>query len=151
MALYLVQHGLSLTKEVDSERGLSDEGRAEVMRIAGTAKGYGIKVATIMHSGKTRARQTAEVMAAYLNPPQGVSSSTGMDPMDDVEPWVKKLDRAVDLMLVGHLPFLERLISRLITGRPEPLVFKLQNGGMVCLDKHSGVWVIRWALMPHID
>ncbi|MEN6474655.1 MAG: phosphohistidine phosphatase SixA [Syntrophaceae bacterium] len=150
MALYLVQHGLSLAKEVDSERGLSDEGRVEVERIAGVAKGYGIMVATIMHSGKKRARQTAEIMAASLNPAQGVIPSSGMDPMDDVEPWVKKLDSMEDLMLVGHLPFLERLVSRLITGKPEPLVFKLQNGGILCLDKLSGTWVIRWALMPHI-
>lgn len=150
MALFIVQHGLSLPRDVDNERGLSDEGRAEVTRIAGVAKGYGVKVASIVHSGKKCARQTAEIMAASLNPPQGIRASNGMDPNDDVEPWVKKLDSGVDQMLVGHLPFLERLVSCLITGKPEPLVFKLQNGGIVCLDTLSGAWVIRWALMPHI-
>lgn len=150
MALYIVQHGVSLPKDVDSERGLSDDGRAEATRIAGVAKVYGITVASIVHSGKKRARQTAEIMAAYLNPPQGIRASSGMDPNDDVEPWVKTLDSAANQMLIGHLPFLERLISCLITGKPEPMVFKLQNGGIVCLDKHSGAWVIRWALMPHI-
>lgn len=151
MALYLVQHGRSLPQEVDPERGLSDEGRAEVERIAGVAKGYGVTVASIMHSGKKRARQTAEILSSHLNPAQAVSPSSGMGPMDDVEPWVKKLDCAANLMLVGHLPFLERLLSRLIIGKPEPLLFKLQNGGIVCLDRRGDAWFIRWALMPHID
>jgi len=151
MALFIVQHGLSLPEELDSERGLSDHGRAEVTRIAGVAKGYGVRVASIVHSGKKRARQTAEIMAALLNPPQGIRATSGMDPNDDVEPWVKRLDSAANQMLVGHLPFLERLVSRLITGKPDPPVFKLQNGGILCLDLHSGAWVIRWALMPHID
>jgi len=150
MALYIVQHGLSLPKELDSERGLSDNGRADVTRIADAAKGYGVTVSSIVHSGKKRAFQTAEIMAAYLNPPQGIHASNGMDPQDDVDPWVKKLDSAANQMLVGHLPFLERLVSCLIIGKPEPMVFKLQNGGIVCLDTHSGSWAIRWVLMPHI-
>jgi len=150
MALYLVQHGLSLPKEIDSERGLSEEGRSEVERIAGVAKGYGVTVSFIVHSGKKRALQTAEIMAAYLKPHLGIRPTSGLDPNDDVEPWVKKLESAADTMLVGHLPFLEKLVSRLIIGKPEPVVFKLQNGGILCLAMHSGAWVIRWALMPHI-
>ena len=34
MALYLVQHGKSLSKEQDTEQGLSQRGYAEVSRIA---------------------------------------------------------------------------------------------------------------------
>ncbi len=62
MALYLVQHGKSLPKEIDSEQGLTDEGIADVERIAGVAKSYGIVVSSIQHSGKKRARQTAEIL-----------------------------------------------------------------------------------------
>ena len=60
MALYLVQHGKSLPKDQDAEQGLSQEGMADVERIAGVAQGYGVRVRTIQHSGKKRARQTAE-------------------------------------------------------------------------------------------
>ena len=42
MAVYLVQHGISLPKDVDPEKGLSKEGIAEVERIAGVAKNYHI-------------------------------------------------------------------------------------------------------------
>jgi phosphohistidine phosphatase len=56
-----------------------------------------------------------------------------------------------DVMLVGHLPLMERLTAYLITGSFEKPVFKFQYSGIVCLNKDptSGSWVIKWALMPH--
>ena len=68
MSLYLVQHGRSLPKEVDPDQGLSKAGKSDTARIATVAQGYNIRVAAIRHSGKTRARQTAKIMASYLNP-----------------------------------------------------------------------------------
>ena len=66
MALFLVQHGISAHKEIDPEKGLTDHGKTETERIAGVAKGYGIRVARIIHSGKKRARQTAEILQNIL-------------------------------------------------------------------------------------
>jgi len=53
-------------------------------------------------------------------------------------------------MLVGHLPFMERLVSCLITGSPDKSIIKFQTGGIVCLDQieKNGSWYIKWALMP---
>jgi len=64
----------------------------------------------------------------------------------------KKITGKEDVMLVGHLPFMERLVSYLITGSIEITVFKFQNGGIVCLDRDqdTGSWYIKWALMPEI-
>jgi len=66
MSLYLIQHGKSLPKDKDPQKGLSQEGIAETERIAQVAKGYAIGVSMITHSGKTRARQTAEIFDAAL-------------------------------------------------------------------------------------
>ena len=66
MAVYLVQHGKSLPKEVDPDRGLTDQGRAEVERVASKAREIGLSIALIIHSGKTRALKTAEILAARL-------------------------------------------------------------------------------------
>ena len=63
MALYLVQHGKSLPKDVDPDQGLADEGIAETKRIAEVARGYQVNVSLIKHSGKKRARQTAEIFS----------------------------------------------------------------------------------------
>ena len=152
MALFLVQHGKSLPKDKDPKKGLSKEGITETERIAQTAKGYGIHVTGITHSGKTRARQTAEIFASALEPEAGVKESRGLYPLDDVTAFAERLNNAEDLMLVGHLPFMERLTAYLITGSVEKPVFKFQNSGIVCLDEDPNTmsWVIKWALMPKI-
>ncbi len=153
MVLFLVQHGRSLPKAVDPDKGLSEEGRKEAARIAAVAAGYGVGVSCIEHSGKTRAAQTAEIFAAALKPPSGVRQSAGLGPLDDVAAFAATLKARNRHMLVGHLPFMERLAAYLITGRPDKGVFKFQNGGILCLEGESegDGWVIRWALMPRID
>jgi phosphohistidine phosphatase len=76
----------------------------------------------------------------------------GLGPLDDVKAIAARIIHEPDLMLVGHLPFMERLASYLITGSIEMKVFKFQNGGIVCLDRESesGDWFIKWVLMPSI-
>jgi phosphohistidine phosphatase len=150
MALFLVQHGKSLPKDKDINQSLSEKGFSDVKRIANDAKGYGLQVSCIQHSGKTRARQTAEILASALNPPGGVQEKTGLKPLDDVSAFANKINNADKLMLVGHLPFLERLTSYLIIGSIDKPILKFQNGGIVCLDQKDGAWFIKWTLMPKI-
>jgi len=153
MALYLVQHGKSLPEEQDPERGLSQEGYVDVNRIADVARGYGVRPAAIKHSGKKRARQTAEMFAeALLGDTNKIGTISGIGPLDDVAAVANTLKTGDNLMLVGHLPFMERLTGFLVTGSAERLVFKFQNGGIVCLDKDPDArwWFIKWTLMPRI-
>ena len=152
MALFLLQHGKSLSKDKDPNKGLSEAGIDETERIAQVAKGYGVHVSSIAHSGKTRARQTADIFASALKPEGGLQEISGLNPLDDVTAVSDSIDSTEDRMLVGHLPFMERLTAYLITGSMERPVFKFQNSGIVCLDKPPDImaWVIKWALMPHI-
>jgi phosphohistidine phosphatase len=152
MALYLVQHGRSLPRDRDPDPGLTVDGISDVERIAGVAKGYGVRVGAIRHSGKTRARHTAEIFAAALGPVEGIQVASGLNPLDEVAPWASQVRSEENVMLVGHLPFMERLVSYLVTGSAERLVFKFQNGGIVCLDKDTDTpfWYLKWTLMPHI-
>ena len=152
MALYLVQHGQSLPKDVDPDQDLSEKGVAETEHIAGVAKNYQIKVGQIMHSVKTRARKTADIFASALNPTGGVKEVEGLKPMDDVAAFAASLNPDTNTMLVGHLPFMERMTAYLVTGSIDKPVFKFQNSGIVCLakDPETGSWVIVWTLMPNI-
>jgi phosphohistidine phosphatase len=152
MALYLVQHGKSLVKEMDPDQGLSDTGIADTRTIARVAAGYNVAVKRIHHSVKTRARQTAEIFAEALHPTDGVHQVDGIKPMDDVTAIAPGLNPDDALMLVGHLPFMARLTAFLVTGRIEPPVFRFQNSGIVCLDKQPNEtnWQIVWTLMPNI-
>ena len=73
--------------------------------------------------------------------------------MDDVTSFAKDLSSSDNLMLVGHLPFMEKMTSHLTAGTIETLIFKFQNGGIVCLDEdtENNTWFIKWTLMPNID
>lgn len=152
MPIYLVQHGLCHPEEIDPDRKLTEEGISEVTRIASVAKGYSVPVSKICHSGKERARMTAEIFGAHLSPGQGIVQASGINPMDDVKAFATTLDPASNIMYVGHLPFMQKLASFMVSGNEEITIFKFQNGGMVCLDRDDGatLWHIKWALMPHI-
>jgi phosphohistidine phosphatase len=152
MALYLIQHGRSLPKDQDPDQGLSEDGTTETERIASIAQGYGVSVSQIRHSVKTRARQTAEILARALKPQNDIQEISGIKPMDDVAACAAKIDPDENVMLVGHLPFMERITSYLITGSIDQPLIKFQNSGIVCLDKDPETqgWVIKWTLMPNI-
>lgn len=152
MALFLVQHGKNVKKDVDPEQPLSDEGAEEVERIAKTAAGYGVSLGAIRHSGKKRALQTAEIFGRYLGASEMISEMSGIKALDDVAPVAEGLATGQNLMLVGHLPFMERLVGYLTAGSTGTTVIKFQNGGIVCLDQYEdgAFWAIKWTLMPHI-
>ena len=150
MALFLVQHGKSLPKEKDPDQGLSKKGVAETQIMAALALENNIQIMRIIHSGKKRALQTAEIFMKALEPEAGISKGAGLAPLDDVNIFASTLKNAENIMVVGHLPFMERLVSYLVTGAPEGLVVKFQNSGIVCLDTEdvSEPWFIRWAFIP---
>jgi len=152
MSLFLIQHGKNPPKDVDPEKGLSDEGREEVNRIASLAGDHGLSVSAIKHSGKKRARETAEIFAEVLNPGGGIQEMDGLAPLDDVTKLKVKAEENV--MLVGHLPFMEKLTSYLVAGSSDrPQVLKFQNGGIACLDRdeEANSWFIKWTLFPRMS
>jgi phosphohistidine phosphatase len=152
MSLYLVQHGKNLAKDKDPEKGLSPEGKKDVEQVAGILSSHGIPVSAIWHSGLKRAHQTADIIASYLGGGIEVLEKGGLTPLDDVTQINPNSEK--NIMLVGHLPFLEKLVSWLLTGSPDrsPLV-KFKNGGIVAMDKdmESNSWCIKWILFPHLD
>lgn len=152
MTLYLVQHGKSRSKAKDPAQQLSDLGRLETERIAEVARGYHVLVHRIEHSPKDRARETAEIFASCLQPDQGIAQRSGIKALDDVRAVAPEFKERSGLMLVSHLPFLEKLAAYVITGKEEPRVITFQNSGIVCLDqdRDTSLWSVKWTLMPHI-
>ena len=150
MPLYLVRHGEAHSEAADPDRSLTEAGKATAHAMAKVAAAFNIPVSQIFHSGKTRARQTADIFSKYLKPAAAVKAIKAINPNDDVTKIAPALDPALNTMFVGHLPFIERLVSYLITGSPDKSIIKFQTGGIVCLDRieKSGSWYIKWALMP---
>lgn len=154
MALFLVQHGISASKDIDPERGLTDIGKEETKRIAQVAKGYNIPVQKIVHSGKKRAEQTAGIYHEALILETPMQMIVGINPMDDVRKFAASIAPRENLMVVGHMPFMERLVSFLTTGQEDMRVYQFQNSGIVCLDVEEGKdanWFIKWTLNPNIS
>ena len=151
--LYLVQHGKSRTKEEDPTRPLSDEGAAEVRKIAAYIAEYaGVNISRILHSGKTRTRQTAEILAEYLLPESGVEAAEDLTPLDDPQIWAQRLrGEGKDLMLVGHLPHLALLASILVCRSIDKKPVSFKNGGIVCLGRDDeGDYSVMWIVTPDI-
>jgi phosphohistidine phosphatase len=148
--LYLVQHGEARSENEDPQRALSPNGENEVRKVAQAAKHMALTPSKIFHSRKLRAGQTAEILAEALGKP--VEAVNGLAPMDNVQPWVNRIARGEEeLMLVGHLPFMEKITSFLITGDEEsrPVLFRF--GAIVCLEqKEDQRWGIRWILTPEM-
>ena len=151
MHLFLVQHGEAKSEAEDPERPLTDNGAAEVERVAAWAASCGVAPARIRHSGKRRAEQTAAILADHLAPPEGSVAVSGLKPKDDVGPLAASLeDESASVMLVGHLPHLTRLAALLLTGNAEATVLDFRNAGVVCLRREAGKWSVAWALTPEL-
>jgi len=151
MKLYLVQHGEAISEEVDPQRPLTEKGFAEVSKMARFARTADLRVPGIWHSGKLRAKQTADLLAATLQPEEGVRERGGLAPHDPIEPVQKELAaRQADLMVVGHLPFLAKLASMLLCGFLADLVI-FRPAGVLCMERGPDHrWRFGWMVTPDL-
>ncbi len=152
MLLYLMQHGEARREEEDPARDLTEKGRRNVEKVANQVGKLRPAVSRIFHSGKTRAESTAEILAAALQPAQGVHQADGLAPLDDPGIWAGRIvELTADMALVGHLPHLARLAALLIAGDQERNVVNFKMGGMVALRRaDAGLWAVEWMLSPEI-
>lgn len=130
-------------------RPLSDRGRVEVDVLARKAAERGAKPDVIWHSGKLRARQTAEAYWKRCNPLASLSAAHGLQPTDPTNWIVDALGGATKhTMLTGHFPHLPRLLGRLTKGNAEAEPVEFPLNGIVALEHVNGSWVERWRLEP---
>lgn len=149
MKLLLVQHGKSFSREQDPERGLTTEGSNEAEQIAKQLSRAGVSLDAILHSGKLRAQQTAEIFATALQSSQGIQEIAGINPNDDVQAFATNIPAVETVMVIGHLPFMENLCTLLMTGKSEPVAVKFQNAGVVCLESTAeSNWQLHWMIVP---
>lgn len=151
MYLYLVRHGEAVSKDEDEAQPLSIKGTRDAERIAHYLNG--ITVERIYHSGKLRARETAEIFGEQLAVEPFVAD--GLNPEDDPIDWkVLSEDMHRDTMIVSHLPFLSKLASSLIFGNPDADFWDFQPGAVLCLNgpdiQGPKPWHIRWFICPEM-
>lgn len=150
MKLYLAQHGEALSREEDEDRPLSRRGREEVKRVAHFLLEGRVRVGRVLHSGKTRARQTSELLAEAVCPETSVQQTDGIGPKDPVKPFIRRVENwQDDVLVVGHLPFMERLAGRLVAGRANGAVH-FGFGTVLCLELEGEDWRVLWMVRPEL-
>ncbi len=159
MRLYLVQHGTALPKDEDPERPLSENGHADVSRIASFLARSRLPLTRVLHSGKLRARQTAQHFADVAGPDcvieQCAAPIAPNDSIEDlltaVESWPEDAAGG-DVMVVGHLPFMSKMVSRLVSGQEDNVVVHFQPGTVVALERgeNGGGWSVAWVVRPEL-
>jgi phosphohistidine phosphatase len=119
--------------------------------VAGHLKKIGATVNELFHSGKTRARETALVLADYIWTKHGLFETDGLAPNDDPRIWLERVSgMQEDTMLVGHLPHLARLASLLLCGETGKTIITFRMGGVLCLNRSEETWSVEWMIVPDI-
>jgi phosphohistidine phosphatase len=149
--LYLVHHGDAVGGEVDALRPLSLTGRAAVERLAADSAARGARPAVVWHSGKLRARQTAEAFWRACNALAEFSATRDLQP-DDPPKWIadRLKGETRDVLIAGHYPHLPRLLAVLTstaTGGSSPA---FPQHGIVALETgdEGKSWTERWRVLP---
>jgi len=139
MRLYIVQHGDSVAKEIDPNRPLSDRGQADIQRLAEWLLSHNVKIAQILHSGKTRAKETAEILRPLLKSPSQIYEGQGLAPNDSPEAFLHQLrDPKKDTLIAGHMPFVARTISQALTGAPDRQLVEFIPGSVAGIERIDG-------------
>jgi phosphohistidine phosphatase len=152
MKLYLVQHGEACAKEDDPDRPLTDQGKADIDRLAAFLKQAGIRVERVIHSGKLRAAQTAERLANAIAPGVELESSGIINPNDNPKAFDWQSDSwDRDTLVVGHLPFMAKLVSHLVIDDENRSITAYRPGSVVCLEREDGThWQLDWMVRPEL-
>ena len=137
-----------MAESENPERPLTDHGVDDVTRVARhTVETLGVRPTRVLHSGKTRARQTAEIWGGLVG--IDAEAADALAPNDDPTIWAERVgSEPVDLMLVGHLPHLARLTGLLLTGTMERTPVRFQQGGLVALEETGDGWEVSAVLPP---
>src|SRR5262245_24829257 len=149
MTLYFVHHAGAVDSQVDPRRPLSILGRLAAERAAAQTAGHGAQPSVVWHSGKLRARQTAEIFWRACNPLAECSATRDLQPGDPPS-WMRDRLRGEsrDIMIVGHFPHLPALLAMLPTPGAAPAPQGFPPHGVVALstsdqgESWSEVWRI---------
>lgn len=151
MKLYLVRHGECVSSALDPNQPLSDTGINETQYVGHLLKQFHITVDEIQHSVKLRAKQTAEILCDTLTAKCPLIQKEGLKPMDPVDSIIDEIQASDHpLMLVGHLPFMEKLLTSLLYGEERLSPVNFCGSCVVCLEKNSDHWQINWVISPKL-
>jgi phosphohistidine phosphatase len=160
MKLLVIRHAIAEDQEIwaktgesDDQRPLTDAGRKKMKRAAKGLKQEVDSIDLLATSPLTRAVQTAEIVARrFKGSPTTVATVLAPDQSNEsFLEWLRSIDRAELVAIVGHEPHLSKLVSWLVSGR-DGSVIELKKGAACLLEFEglpaSGSARLLWALTP---
>jgi phosphohistidine phosphatase len=160
MEIFLLRHGLAVERGTpvfkdDSTRPLLPKGKKQLKKTTRAMREMELEFDLFLSSPYVRARETAEIVAAGLKGRQHLKFSDALaaekDPLHLVGELQKIKPAPKTILLVGHEPFLSRLISLLVTGGPD-LQMDFAKGGLAKLEvdilRTGKCAVLAWLLTP---
>jgi phosphohistidine phosphatase len=140
--VFLVHHAHAVGPEVDSRRPLSPLGEQQAAQAAAAAAARGARPEVVWHSGKLRARQTAQAFWRACNALAEFKAAPDLQP-DDPPSRIRDRLRGEprDILIAGHFHHLPRLLS-LLLGAPGTF----PQHGVVALesDDDGQTWKELW-------
>jgi phosphohistidine phosphatase len=135
MRIFLIQHGDALQESEDQSRPLSEKGIAQIKKAAGFLKQLHCRPDIIWHSDKKRSRVSAEIISEAIGhvPMEFRVSINPNDSIDDVKRELIDTDKSI--MIVGHMPFIGKLISSLLFSNAERAYIDITNASPVIIEK----------------
>lgn len=153
MKLYCVRHAQAMMAAEDVLRELSEQGTAEATQVGQFLAKAQLQVGHIIHSQARRTEMTAAIIGQALSCQNISQCSTGISPEDQVEDMVPVVDAwEEDTMVVTHLPFIARFVSKLVTGGADQSLWTCPPCTVICLERshHGGLWSVEWMLTPSL-
>ncbi|MDG3004708.1 phosphohistidine phosphatase SixA [Paludisphaera mucosa] len=157
--LYIVRHGIAVDRGTpgipDDERPLTPRGEKRMREVAAGLAALELPVDRIASSPLPRARRTAEILAHGLRMAADVEIAAVLraeSTARDVAEWLG-LQPEAPLMIVGHNPTLDELLSLLLLDDPRALRFEFKKGGVACLRRPSSDGerhVLEWLAPPKL-
>jgi len=150
MKLYLVRHGEAAESDDGGEPTLSEWGKFEVEKTGFEISHRPDHPDIIFHSGKLRAKQTAEIIRAKIDAIVPIEKMEGLKPNDSVAEiagWAGEIKN--DIMLIGHLPFMDKLAALLLKDSKEKHSISFGTACVACLERNdSDDWNLLWYFKP---
>lgn len=152
MHIFLIRHAHAEDGSDDEVRPLSERGKKQVRNLGHFLRENGaLDAEEIWHSPLVRSRETAQRLAKRLRHAAAVIEHSGLRPDDDPGALAAQLAHLRHpVAIVGHDPHLSMLATVLVSGRAEPLRFKLKKASLLRLDRTPEGWTVNWLVHPDL-
>ena len=132
-------------------RPLSSNGLVASTTLAEEAAARGIKPDVVWHSGKIRAKQTAQLFWRACNPLAGLEAVHGLQPGDPPR-WMRDrlFGETRSILVVGHMPHLPGLLSLLRGEGDASVTLDFPAHGCVALEAAEDRWNELWRLSSQV-